>query len=66
MIYRCVCSNCKVTFYRKIFHHFYTRAVEHMGISNFTRKCLKNGKESVKPDQVLQYDCPINFDDFSV
>ena len=26
----------------KNFHHFYTRAPEHMGISNLTGKCLKN------------------------
>ena len=41
IIYRYTCSNCKVTYYGKTFRHFYTRAAEHMGISNLTGKRLK-------------------------
>ena len=41
IIYRYTCSNCKVTYYGKTFPHFYTRAAEHMGISNLTGKRLK-------------------------
>ena len=53
LIYRYTCSNCKVTYYGKTFRHFYTRAAEHMGISNLTGK-------------LLQYNCALNFDDFSI
>ena len=42
IIYRYTCSNYKVTYYGRTFRHFYTRAAEHMGISNFTGKRLKN------------------------
>ena len=66
IIYCYTCSNCKVTYYGKTFHHFYTRAAEHMGISNLTEKCLKNVKQSAISDHLLQCNCAINFDDFSI
>ena len=50
IIYRYTCSNCKITYYGKTFHHFYTRAAEHMGISNLTRKSLENFKQSAISD----------------
>ena len=66
IIYRYTCSNCKVTYYGKTFRHFYTRAAEHMGISNLTGKRLKNVKQSAIFDHLLQCNCTINFDDFSI
>ena len=66
LIYRYTCSNCKVTYYGKTFRHFYTRAAEHMGISNLTGKRLKNVKQSAISDHLLQCNCTINFDDFSI
>ena len=66
IIYRYTCSNCKVTYYGKTFRHFYTRAAEHMGISNLTGKRLKNVKQSAISDHLLQCNCAINFDDFSI
>ena len=50
LIHRCSCSNCKVTYYRKTFRHFFTRATEHMGISNCTGKHLKKIKYSAISD----------------
>ena len=41
IVYRYTCSNCKVTYYGKTYHHLFTRAAEHMGISNLTGKRLK-------------------------
>ena len=38
---------------RETFRHFYTRAVEHMGISNLTRIRLKNVKQSAISDHLL-------------
>ena len=46
--------------------HFYTKAAEHMGISNLTGKLLKNVKQSALSDRLLQRNCAINFDDFSI
>ena len=66
IIYRYTCSNYKVTYYRKTFRHFYTRAVEHMGFSNLTGKRLKNVMQSVISDCLLQCNCTINFDDFDI
>ena len=37
-----------------------------MGISNLTKKRVKNMKESAVSDHRLQYDCVISFDDFDV
>ena len=66
IIYRYTCSNCKVTYYGKTFRHFYTRAAEHMGISNLTGKRLKNVKQSAISDHLLQCNCAIRFDYFSI
>ena len=66
IIYRYTCSNCKVTYYGKTFRHFYTRAAEHMGISNLTGKRLKNVKQSAISDHLLQCNCVMKFDDFSI
>ena len=66
IIYHYTCSNCKVTYYRKTFHHFCTRAAEHTGISNLTGKRLKNVMQSTISDHLLQCNCPINFDDFDI
>ena len=60
-----MCSNCKVTYYGKTFHHFYIRAAEHMGIFNLTWKPLENVKQSAISDHLLQCNCAINFDDFN-
>ena len=46
IIYRYTCSNCRITYYEKVFHYSYTRTTEHMGIPNFTRKRLKTVKKS--------------------
>ena len=64
--YLYTCSNCKVTYYRKTFRQFYTRAAEHMGISNLTGKRLKNVMQSAISDHLLQCNCMINFDDFAI
>ena len=61
-----MCSNCKVSCSGKTFRHFYTRAAEHTGISNLTGKHLKIVKQSAISDHLLQCNCAINFDDFSI
>ena len=66
IIYRYRCSNCNVTYYGKTFRHFYTKAAEHMGISNLTGKRLKNVKQSAIYDHLLQCNCTINFNNFDI
>ena len=56
------CSNCKVTYYGKAFRNFYTKAAEHIRISNLTGKRLKNVKESAVSDNLLQCNCAINIE----
>ena len=58
IVYRYMCSNCKVTYYGKTYRHFFTRAAEHMGISNLTGKRL-----SV---HLLECNCSIDFDHFDI
>ena len=58
--YRYTCSNCNVTYYGKTYRHFFTRAAEHMGISNLTGKRLKNIKDSAVSDHLLQCNCAID------
>ena len=64
--YRYTCSNCKVTYYRKTFQHFFTRASKYMGTLNLMGKRIKKSKESAISDQFLQYDSPITFDDLDI
>ena len=56
-----MCSNWKVTYYGKTFRHFFTRAAEHMGISNLTGKRLKCVKQSAVSDHLLECNCSIDF-----
>ena len=46
--------------------HFFTRAVEHMGISNLTGKRLKSVKQSAVSDHLLECNCSIGFDHFDI
>ena len=66
LIYSYTCSNCNVTYYGKTSRHFFTRAAEHVGISNLIEKRVKNMKESAVSDHRLRCDCVISFDDFDV
>ena len=66
LVYRYTCSNCNVTYYGKTYRHFFTRAAEHMGISNLTEKRAKNVKQSAVFYHILQCDCSINFDEFDI
>ena len=66
IICRYRCSKCNVNYYGKTFRHFYTRVVEHLGISNLTEKLLKNVKKSVISDHSLQCNWAINFDNFDI
>ena len=66
LVYRYTCSNCSVTSYGKTYRHFFTRAAEHMGVSNLTGKLLKNIKDSAVSDHLLQCNCTIDFDHFDI
>ena len=60
-------SNCKVSYYGKTYHHFFTRAAEHMGISNLTGKHLKCVvKQSVVSGHLLECNSSIDFDHFDI
>ena len=63
IVYRYMCSNCKVAYYGKTYHHFFTRAAEHNAISNLTGKHLK---QSAVSDHLLEYNCSIDFDHFDI
>ena len=66
LVYCYPCSSCSATYYSKTYRHFFTRAAEHMGISNLTGKRVKNVKESADSDHLLQCDCTIDFDYFGI
>ena len=66
LVYRYSCSSCNATYYGKTYRHFFTRAAEHVGISNLTGKRVKNVKDSAVFDHLLQYNCVIDFDHFDV
>ena len=66
IVYRYMCSNCIVTYYGKTYHHFFTRAAEHMGISTLTGKHLKSVKQSAVSDNLLECNTSIDFDHFDI
>ena len=66
IVYRYMYSNYNVTYYGKTYHHFFTRAAEHMGISNLTGKHLKCVKQSAVSDHLLECNCSIDFDHFDI
>ena len=66
LVYRYSRSSCNATYYGKIYRHVFTRAAEHMGISNLTSKRVKHVKESAVSDHLLQCNCAIDFDNFDV
>ena len=66
IVYRYMCSNCKITYYGKTYQHFFTRAAEHIGISNLTGKRLKCVKQSAVSDHLLECNCSIDFDHFDI
>ena len=45
---------------------FFTRAAEHMGMSNLTGKRLKSVKQSAVADHLLECNCSIDFDHFDI
>ena len=61
-----MCCNCKVTYYGKTYHHFFNRAVEHMGISNLTGKHQKSVEQSAVSHHLLECNCSIVFDHFDI
>ena len=65
-VYRYTCSKCKVTYYGKRCRHFFTRAAEHMSISNLIGKRLKSVKQSAVSDHLLECNWLVYFDHFDV
>ena len=66
IVYRYTCSNCKVAYHCKTYCNSFTRAAEHMGISNSTRKRLKSVKQSAVSNYLLECNCSTGFDHFDV
>ena len=54
------------TYYGKTYPHFFTKAAEHMGISNLTGKPLKYVEQSAVSDHLLECNCSIDFDHFDI
>ena len=61
-----MCTNCKATYYSKTYRHFFTKAAEHIDISNLTGKPLKCVKQSAVSDHLLECNCTIDFDHFDI
>ena len=62
IVYRYMCSNCKVTYYVKTYRHVFTRAAELMDNSNLTGKHRKCVKQSAVSDHLIECTCSIDFD----
>ena len=66
IVYRYTFSNCKVTHCNKAYRHVFTRAAEHISISNLTGKRLTCVKQSAVSDHRLERNCSIDFDHFDI
>ena len=65
IIFRCTYSNCKVTYYEKTSATFIPEQLNTWR-STILQKALKNVKQSAISDHILQCNCAIKFDDFSI
>ena len=63
-VYRYLCSSCNGTYYGKTYRYFFTRAAEHVGISNLTGKRFKSVKEFLTTCGVS--DCTADFDHLDI
>ena len=66
IVYRYMCSNCKVTYNGKTYRHFFTRVAEHIRICNLTGKHFKCVKQSAISDHLLECNRSIDFDHFDI
>ena len=66
IVYRYMCSNCKITYYDKKYHRFFTRAAEQMGISNLAGKRFKRVKQSAVTGLLLECNYSMDFDHFNI
>ena len=63
-VYRYSCSNCNSTYYGRTYQYFFTRAAEHVDISNLTGKRFKSVKEFLTTYGVS--DCTVDFDHLDI
>ena len=66
LVYSYTCCNCNVNYYGKTYRYFFTKAAEHMSVSNLTGKHLKNIKDSAASDHLLHHNCTTDFDNFDI
>ena len=65
MVHHYMCSNCDVTYYRKTYRYFCTRAVEDMAISDLKEMCTESERVCIS-DRLLQCNCLIDVDHFNI
>lgn len=66
LVLRYTCSNCKVIYYGKTLLSFFFKSIGiHWNFESNWRR-FKDTKELAISDYLLQYDCPITFDNFDI
>ena len=66
LVYTFRCSCCNDTYYRKSERHFFVRASEHLCMTCYTRKWLKNSKKSAIFDHILLEGHDVSFENFTI
>ena len=64
--YKFTCSCCNATYYGKSERHFFVTASEHLGMTPFTGKRVKNSKKSAIFDHTLLNGHDASFEDFTI
>ena len=59
-------NSCNAIYYRKRKCYFYVREGKHVGLSRFTNICVNDVKQSVVSGHLLNCDCNINVNDFTI
>ena len=59
-------NSCNAIYYRKRKCYFYVREDKHVGLSRFTNICVNDVKQSVVSGHLLNCDCNINVNDFTI
>ena len=65
LVYKCLCSNCNVTYYGKTERHLNVRSSEHISISYLTGKRIEC-KPSAVSDHLILHKHDSDFKDFNI
>ena len=66
IVYKCLCSNCNITYFGETERHINVRSGDHLSLSALTGKRVNNNKKAAVKDHCLFFNHVGLFEDFSI